>query len=213
MPSDSGQRGESITEGEFIDADHSSYVEFGRPTRRMRPRPLTVVVSLSAIAALVVVAVTLGLHISNKNDVQKTQGKVAMNQKELRSIVLAKHLIVYWSGPLDGYKYALSVDKTGSSFVRYLPDGRGLNDKTSSFRVIATYSLKGAFVATQSAGTKIGNVGFTNVDGDAVFYVKTRPTNVYMGIRNKDIQVEIYDPSVDQSLGLSLIHNLIRPLA
>lgn len=213
MPHDSGRRDESITVGEFIDADDSPYVEFGRPKRRMRPSPLAVIVSLSAIAVLVVVAVTLGLHISNKTDAQKIAGKVAMDQKALRSIVLAKHLTVYWSGPLDGYKYALVVDKTGSSFVRYLPEGRGLNDTTTSFRVIGTYSLKGAFVSTQTEGTKVGNVGFTNVDGNAVFYVKTRPTNVYMGMRNKDIQVEIYDPSVDQSLGLSLIHNMIRPVA
>ena len=70
-------------------------------------------------------------------------GKVEMSAGELRSVVSAHHLTVYWAGPTDGAKYALNT--------------------TTSYRVIATYVLKNAFLITQSAGAVIGNVGFTNV--------------------------------------------------
>lgn len=203
--------GEYVTDGEFIDHETSPYVDFS-PQKSRRSRPLLVLGSLVAVIVLGFVGYFVISHFSKSNDADKTQGKVAMTSDELRSIVLAKHLTVYWAGPVTDAKYALIANKTGSAFVRYLPNGNGLNDATTSFRVIATYTQKGAFLITQSAGGVAGNVGFTNVDGNAVFYVKTRPTNVYMGIKDKDIQIEIFDPGIDQALGLSLIHNQIQQI-
>lgn len=209
---ENSSRDEFISDGEFIDHETSPYVDLSSP-RRKKSRPLLVLGSLIAVIVLGIAGYFIIAHYGKSNDAQKIQGKVAMSADELRSVVLAKHLSVYWAGPLAGAKYALIADKPGSSFVRYLPNGNGLNDNTTSFRVIATYSQKGAFLITQSAGGVAGNVGFTNVDGNAVFYVKTRPTNVYMGIKDKDIQIEIFDPGIDQALGLALIHNQIRQIA
>lgn len=146
------------------------------------------------------------------NDPQRIQGKVAMSEQELRDVVNAKHLIVYWAGPVSGAKYSLT-QKPGQSFVRYLPAGRGLTDTGNTFRIIATYSEQGAFALNRTAGRLFGNVGFTNIDGQAVFYEKARPTNVYMAIKDKDIQLEIFDPGVDQALGLSLIHGQIQQIS
>lgn len=199
---------EFVTDGEFIDHETSPYVDFS-PQKNKRSRPLLVLGSLVAVVVLGFIGYFIISHFSKSNDADKTTGKVAMSADELRSFVLAKHLTVYWAGPQTDAKYALITNKNGSAFIRYLPNGNGLNDATTSFRVIATYIQKGAFLITQSAGGVAGNVGFTNVDGNAVFYVKTRPTNVYMGIKDKDIQIEIFDPGIDQALGLSLIHNQI----
>lgn len=171
--------------------------------------------SLRRFIAFVVVLVVaaagyfLVTHFTKGGDAQKLAGKVSMSAGELRSVILANHLTVYWAGPTDGARYALVV-KPASIFVRYLPNGQGLDSTTTSYRVIATYSQKSAFLITQSAGTVVGNVGFTNFDGNAVFYTKTRPTNVYMGIKDKDIQLEIFDPGIDQALGLALLHNQIQ---
>jgi hypothetical protein len=205
---DTNLHDEFIPEGEFIDHETSPYVQI--PARKKRKaRPLLTLVSFLAVIILGVAAYILFSQFGKSNDTLKIQGKVAMSADELRSVVLANHLTVYWAGPMTGAKYALIASKAGASFVRYLPNGNGINDTTTSFRVIATYSLKNALLITQSAGGISGNVGFTNVDANAVFYVKTRPTNVYMGIKGKDIQIEIFDPGIDQSLGLSLIHNQI----
>jgi hypothetical protein len=210
--SDNSSRDEFISDGEFIENETSPYVDLSSP-RRKKSRPLLFLGSLIAVIVLGIAGYFIISHYSKSNDTQKIAGKVAMSADELRSVVLAKHLTVYWAGPMAGAKYALIANKPGQSFVRYLPNGNGLNDTTTSFRVIATYAQKGAFLVTQSAGGVSGNVGFTNVDGNAVFYVKTRPTNVYMGIKDKDIQIEIFDPGIDQALGLSLIHNQIQQIA
>lgn len=206
--SETNSRDEFISDAEFIDHETSPYVHHAM-RKPKRKRPLLTVTSVFAAILLGVIGYFIVSHFNSTGDLQKTQGKVAMSTNELRAIVLAKHLTVYWAGPTAGDKYALIASKAGSTFVRYLPNGNGINDSTTSFRVIATYTLKNAFAITQSAGGVSGNVGFVNVDGNAVFYVKTRPTNVYMGIKGQDRQIEIFDPSIDQSLGLSLIHNQI----
>jgi hypothetical protein len=206
--SETSSRDGFISDAEYVEHETSPYVGFSSRRRQMKKRPF---LSLGGLLAVVILGVGGYLAISHfsGNDAEKTQGKVAMSAEDLRSIVIAKHLTVYWAGPTTGAKYALIANKAGSSFVRYLPNGNGINDTTTSFRVIATYTLKNAFSITQSAGKVTGNVGFTNVDGNAVFYVKARPTNVYMGIKGQDTQLEIFDPGIDQALGLSLIHNQI----
>ena len=194
------------------ESETSPYVKFSSAKAKKRNQ-LFVIISLAAIIILGAAGYFMISHFNKGNDAQKIAGKVAMSADDLRAVVLANHLTVYWAGPMTNAKYALIANKAGSTFVRYLLNGQGLSDTTTSYRVIATYSQKGAFLITQSAGRVRGNVGFTNVDGNAVFYVKTRPTNVYMGIKNKDIQIEIFDPGIDQSLGLSLIHNQIQQIA
>ena len=193
---------------ETYEAESAPFVDL----RSQRPKKRFKRLSVSLLVVIVVGAAAYFLvtQFTKGSDSQKLAGKVAMSADELRSVVLAKHLTVYWAGPTAGAKYALIATKPGSIFVRYLPNGQGLTDTTTSYRVIATYSQKNAFLITQSAGAVVGNVGFTNVDGNAVFYVKTRPTNVYMGIKGKDIQLEIFDPGIDQALGLSLLHNQIQ---
>ncbi len=147
------------------------------------------------------------------NDLAKIQGKVALSADDLRSVVLAKKLTVYWAGPQDGAKYTLIATTPGVAFVRYLPGGVGLNDTKTLFRAIGTYAQKNAFAISTAGAAANGNVGFVNADGNAVFYSKARPSNVYVGIKGKDIQVEVFDPVVDQALGLVLVKNHVRQIS
>lgn len=195
---------------DFVDSGNFAYR--GPDGKRQRGKPFYLFLTLFLVAILSATSYYFISRATRDTAALKIQGKIAMSVQELRDIVLAKKLTVYWAGPVEDTKYALIANKVGSSFVRYLPKGNGINDTTTSYRVIATYVQKDAFLVTQSAGGVNGNVGFTNVDGNAVFYVKARPTNVYMGIKDKDIQIEIYDPGIDQALGLSLIHNQIKQI-
>ncbi|MFZ2228446.1 MAG: hypothetical protein WA090_06600 [Candidatus Nanopelagicaceae bacterium] len=166
------------------------------------------------IVAVLIVIFGVGgyLLISNSNkdgDLAKIQGKVALSEQELRDVVATKKLTVYWAGPQTGAKYTLIATTPGISYVRYLPGGVGLDDTKTLFRAIGTYAQKDAYSVSLTAGKADGNVGFTNSDGNAVFYSKARPSNVYIGIKGKDIQVEVFDPVVDQALGLVLVRGQI----
>lgn len=152
-------------------------------------------------------------HQRSGSDLAKVQGKVALSAGELRSVVAAKKLTVYWAGPQDGAKYTLIATTPGVAFVRYLPGGVGLNDTKTLFRAIGTYTQKNAFAVSTAGASATGNVGFVNADGNAVFYSKARPSNVYVGIKGKDIQVEVFDPVVDQALGLVLVKGQVRQIS
>lgn len=152
-------------------------------------------------------------HQRSGSDAAKIQGKVALSASELRDVVVAKKIVAYWAGPLDGAKYTLIATTPGVAFVRYLPGGVGLNDTKTLFRAIGTYTQKNAFAVSTAGAAANGNVGFVSADGNAVFYSKARPTNVYIGIKGKDVQVEVFDPVVDQALGLVLVKNQVRQIS
>jgi hypothetical protein len=186
------------------------------PTRR---KVVLAIIGTLVFALVVVGAFLLGAYVNNKDAVVRTPISIggtgsiedsrALTETELRDLVLSSKLTAYWAGPIRGYKYAVASPKAGVVVVRYLPDGKGLDDDKPIYRVIGTYVQKGATEAVMSSGKKEGSVGFTNVDGNAVFYVRSRPTNVYMAIKGKDIQVEIFDPGQDQAVALSLFKGQI----
>lgn len=165
------------------------------------------------VAILVVGGFAVVRHQRSGNDLAKIQGKVALSAQELRDVVVAKHITAYWVGPQDGAKYTLIASNPGVSFVRYLPGGVGLNDTKTLFRAIGTYTQKNAFAVSTAGALVLGNAGFVNADGNAVFYSKARPTNVYVGIKGKDIQIEVFDPVVDQALGLVLVKNQLLQIS
>ncbi|MEI9907757.1 MAG: hypothetical protein WDO06_07575 [Actinomycetota bacterium] len=123
----------------------------------------------------------LGEHFNSNGSTKIVDGIVeggsvtksgVLSESELRDLVVSAHLTAYWAGPIDGYKYTLYVPKTGVVVVRYLPNGKGLEDTSPKYRVIGTYAQKDATAAVQSSGKKDGSVGFTNIDGNAIFYVR-----------------------------------------
>ena len=166
-------------------------------------------ISVFVILLLAVGAYFLIAQAKNGGDSAKNQGKVALSEQELRDVIVSKKLIAYWAGPQTGAKYTLTATTPGIVLVRYLPGGVGINDTKTSFRAVGTYTQKNAFSVSENTGKADGNVGFISADGNAVFYAKGRPTKVYIGIKGKDIQVEVFDPVVDQALGLVLVRSQI----
>lgn len=133
----------------------------------------------------------------------KTQGKVALNETELRSVVRALGQTVYWTGPMQDAKYTLDRTNTGQLFVRYLPGGKGIADLAPKYRTIATYQESGAFEAMKAAGKQPNGVTFTNTDGAQVYYDKTAATNVYLAYEGLQFQIEIFDPNPGTAIRLA----------
>lgn len=170
------------------------------------------IVSLIVITGLVFGGYYLGTHRKKPNQILLLQGRVALSEKGLRDIVEKYHLTAYWIGPVSGDQYSIFVPKAGVAVVRYIPAGASVIDASPSFRLVATYVQKDAFATTQTDGAKVGNLGFVNIDGNSVFYVKTRPTNVYVGMKGKDVQLEIFDPGQDQAVALALFKGQIQQI-
>ncbi len=139
-------------------------------------------------------------------------GGKAVDEAELRKIINSKKLNVYWVGPEKGMKYVLNAAVTSSISLRYLPEGAALGDNKVNFREVGTFVSPNAFKVTQQAATQENGVGFVNVDGQAVYYDSRDPKNVYLGIKDADIQVEIFDPRPDQSLAEALMQGRVQKI-
>lgn len=130
-------------------------------------------------------------------------GKVALTEPELIAAVKQLGIDVYWAGPVKDAKYTLAVPADGQAYVRYLPNGQGIDDTKPNYVVIATYTTTDAFTATQAAGNTSNGVTFVNTEGAAVYYNKDTPTNVYVAYPNLNYQIEVFDPIAATALEIA----------
>jgi hypothetical protein len=166
------------------------------------------------VGSLLTFAVTsnspAALKASESNFTDVIAGKVVLTEKELIDAVQQLGIDVFWAGPVDGAKYTLSVPVDGQAFVRYLPDGDGLEDTNPNYVVIATYATENAFEATQAAGNQSNGVTFINSEGAAVYYNKDTPTNVYVAYPNQSYQIEVFNPMAKTALDIASIKGALR---
>jgi hypothetical protein len=137
-------------------------------------------------------------------------GKVALTEAELIAAVKELGADVYWAGPVKGAKYTLAVPADGQAYVRYLPEGQGIDDTKPNYVVIATYTTADAFTATQAAGNTSNGVSFISASGAAIYYSKDTPTNVYVAYPNLNFQVEIFNPIAATALEIASTNGALR---
>jgi len=137
-------------------------------------------------------------------------GKVALTEAELIDAVKQLGADVYWAGPVKGAKYTLAVPADGQAYVRYLPDGQGIEDTNPNYVVIATYTTTDAFTATQAAGNTSNGVSFISPAGAAVYYSKDTPTNVYVAYPNLNYQIEVFNPIAATALEIASTTGALR---
>lgn len=141
-----------------------------------------------------------------------SSGQAALSENQLRTEVKNVGGSIFWAGGVAGAKYTFNHLAPGQDFIRYLPNGQGLNDKTQNYRVIATYKQATAY-ATILAASKLGTgVSLTNPDGSLVYYAKATPTHVYMAFKNFPYQIEIFDPVAGASLKLATTPGAIQAI-
>ena len=137
-------------------------------------------------------------------------GKVALTEAELVAAVKQLGIDVYWAGPVKDAKYTLAVPADGQAYVRYLPEGQGIEDTKPNYVVIATYTTTDAFTATQAAGNTSNGVSFISAAGAAIYYSKDIPTNVYVAYPNLNYQIEIFNPIAATALEIASTSGALR---
>lgn len=185
------------------------------PVKRARFRRLVPYV----VTALIFSTVSFGAeyYFNSKRSASEEvllvlHGGKAVDANELRNVVVANHLTVYWVGPEKNAKYVLNAAVLSSISLRYLPAGSSLTDTTATYREVGTFTSPNAFAVTEKAGTLANGVGFVNVDGNAVYYDSRDAKNVYIGLKDEDIQVEIFDPRPDQALAAAIMRGQVRKI-
>lgn len=180
-----------------------------RPSRR--PRFSTLIVALIALSLGFGLSTLLTAPKLHRQDFQiKTSGLVSMSEEELISVANEHDQPIYWSGPIPGYRYILTIDRNGSSTLKYLSESQTAGSRGT--REIATYIAKTAWDDSLLASVKDGMSSFKNADGSLVFYATAHASDVFMAFENKGIQVEVFDDRAGQALSLALLAGQIRPV-
>ena len=170
----------------------------------------TVILSLSVgfIASNI-----LNSRVISRQEFQiQTSGSIAITELELVEIAKKHSLPIYWSGPISGYSYILTLDDRGSAILKYLPESGTAASRLDARREIATYNSDQAWQKSLIAANKAGLSNFRNADGSLVFYATNNASDVFMAFEDVDVQVEIFDSRAGQALSLALLEGQIRPV-
>ena len=96
----------------------------------------------------------------------------------------------------------------GQTYLRYLPDGKGVSDTQPNYRTVGTYESQDAYTATLAAGNEANGVSFTTTDGRVIHYNKASEGNIYMAFKGKPFQIEIFDPNSGAALDIANTNKL-----
>jgi hypothetical protein len=199
-----------VDEATLQDAD----IRFGPTVKTWKRSFAFQMIAVAAAAGIAIgasgSALVLGSQIDEIAVSGQLSGRVALTESELVRVIAENNLVAYWAGPSSGALYSLVANTTGQVFIRYLPNGLGIDDTGASYRVIATYPQADAFSITQAAGNQPNAISFVNPDGAQVFFSKDFPSNIYMAFPDAPYQIEVFDPSPGGALGLATTSRLIK---
>ncbi|HEY3921715.1 MAG TPA: hypothetical protein VGL76_06325 [Gaiellaceae bacterium] len=117
----------------------------------------------------------------------------ATTPAKLKALERVVNHTIYWAGAQQAMTYELS-QSGGSVYLRYLPRGVKVGT-TTPYLTIGSYPVRKAYAVTLGLSKKAGAVVVENNGNEIAFYNSTRPTNIYVAFKARNVQVEVYDPT------------------
>jgi hypothetical protein len=137
---------------------------------------------------------------------------VGATAQNLQTLAAVSGHPIYWAGRRAGVTYELTQTPDGRIYIRYLPRGVALGDRSGSYLIVGTYPLGDAYRAIQTAAKETGAVTFKLPRGGLAVYNHDAETNVYFAYPGSAFQVEVYDPNPATARRL-VATGVIRPIA
>jgi hypothetical protein len=110
---------------------------------------------------------------------------------------------IYWAGPAENMTYELTETSSGRIFVRYLPEGVPVGTSRSGYTIVGTYPVDDAYDVLNGLARKSGESSFPAPRGGFAVFGKETSTNIYLAYPDeKNVQIEVYDPSPKQARSL-----------
>ena len=169
--------------------------------RRQEVRVGAVIVVALAIAIVVwLVAVRDGGSSSPKTT---TISPTAATPDRLRALAKDVGHPIYWAGAAANMTYELTQTSSGRIYVRYLPSGVGVGTSRSGYTIVGTYPVDNAYDVLNELARKDGESSFPAPRGGFAVFGKATPTNIYLAYPDeKNVQIEVYDPSPQRARSL-----------
>lgn len=110
---------------------------------------------------------------------------------------------IYWAGPAENMTYELTETSSGRIFVRYLPESVPVGTSRSGYTIVGTYPVDNAYDVLNGLARKSGESSFPAPRGGFAVFGKETSTNIYLAYPDeKNVQIEVYDPSPKQARSL-----------
>ena len=174
------------------------------PVQRRTPIRLTAVLALAVAAAFVVWLFVRDDDKSNTSTTTKATTATTAGVRPLLTAVTPHRLAalaeaakqpIYWAGPRQRVTYELTRTTDGRYFVRYLPRGVRVGNRSGQYLLVGTYPVRGAYEAIQRAAKETGASTFRVPGGGLAVVNDKAPKNVYFAYRRSGYQVEVFDPN------------------
>jgi hypothetical protein len=172
---------------------------------RARRLPTGALVVAAALVVAVAVAVVLWLVLRGGGGTAThapAGHPAAASASRLAAVARSIGHPIYWVGPRPTYVYELSRTKDGRVYVRYLPRGVHVGNRSPNYLTVGTYPQRDAFATLRATAKKQGVRTIALAGGGLAFQYKGRPTSVYLAYPGSDYQIEVFDPSPARALQL-----------
>jgi hypothetical protein len=163
------------------------------------------VVALAVAAAFVIWLVVRGNDDSSSSETTSTTatlkpiGPVAATPAALRALSASSKQTIYWVGPRAGATYELTRTAGGRMFIRYLPAGAKVGNRSAAYTIVGSYPTPDALKVLQDLSKQSTEQSVTAPGGGLAVWSKTAPTNVYVAFPGSDTQIEVFDPSAKKA--------------
>jgi hypothetical protein len=130
-------------------------------------------------------------------------GPVAAGPAELRGLANEAGHPVYWVGPRPNRIYELTRTSSGRIFIRYLPPGVRVGNRSAQFTIVGSYPVENALDVLRELSEQEGQRSASVPGGGFAVYSASSPNNVYLAYPDEDVQIEVFDPSAERALRLA----------
>lgn len=129
-------------------------------------------------------------------------GPVAATPAALRALSDQVGHPIYWIGPRPRRTYELTRTSSGRIFIRYLPPGAEIGNRSADYTIVGTYPVSDALDVLRKLSTQEGEKGVLAPGGGLAVYSIEAPNNVYVAFPGSDVQIEVFDPRPQRALRL-----------
>lgn len=130
-------------------------------------------------------------------------GPVAAGPAALRALADGAGHPVYWIGPRPNRTYELTRTSSARIFIRYLPPGVRVGNRSARFTIVGSYPVENAIDVLRELSEQPGERSALVPGGGLAVYSTSSPTNVYVAYPGSDVQIEVFDPSAERALRLA----------
>jgi len=129
----------------------------------------------------------------------KPIGPTGATPAALRAFASSSKSPIYWVGPRAGTTYELTRTTGGRVYVRYLPAGAKIGNRSASYTIVGTYPTQNAHKVLTDLSKRPDEKSVPSPGGGVAVYSKSAPTNIYVAFPGSNVQIEVFDPSAQKA--------------